>query len=205
MRLEAPLAVITPTVDGDVLAVLSRAETAFTPPLVQSLIGRHSVEGVRRALNRLAEQGIVDTDRAGRYVMYRLNREHLAAAAIIELANLRTTLLERIREHVGAWPLPARLVMLFGSAATGRMRADSDIDVFVVGDDLYADDDQWFDQIGELERVVSRWTGNDTRVLAYTVNELGRPGDQVIDDITRDGIKISGDVGLLRHRPDARS
>jgi len=35
--------------DGDVLAVLARAEAAFTAPKVQRLLERHSVPGVRRA------------------------------------------------------------------------------------------------------------------------------------------------------------
>ncbi len=118
MLLQAPLAVVTPTIDGDVLAVLARAEASFTPPQVQAIVGRHSTEGVRKALKRLVAQGIVDADRVGNAVNYRLNREHLAAPAIIELANLRTTLLDRVAEHVDAWPVPARLVMLFGSAAT---------------------------------------------------------------------------------------
>ena len=33
---------ITPTVDGDVLMVLARAEAAFTPPEVHRLIGARS-------------------------------------------------------------------------------------------------------------------------------------------------------------------
>jgi predicted nucleotidyltransferase len=196
MLLDSPLAVITPTVDGDVLAVLARADASFTPPNVQSLIGRHSVEGVRKALQRLAEQGIVDADRVGNAVNYRLNRDHLAARPIIELANMRQALFDRISDRVQAWPLPARLVMLFGSAATGAMRTDSDIDLFVVGNDEDVGRDAWQTQVGELERTVSRWTGNDTRALEYRVGDLRRR-DPVVDDIRRDGIVISGDRSLL--------
>jgi predicted nucleotidyltransferase len=197
MLLDSPLAVITPTVDGDVLAVLARADASFTPPTVQALIGRHSVEGVRKALHRLVEQGIVDADRVGNAVNYRLNRDHLAAGPIIELANLRTALFDRISDRVQTWSLPARLVMLFGSAATATMRTDSDIDLFVVGNDDDVGRDAWQTQVGELEAVVSRWTGNDTRVLEYSVGDLKHRRDPVVHDIRRDGIVITGDRSLL--------
>lgn len=197
MILDSPLTVITPTVDGDTLAVLARADASFTPPNVHALIGRHSVDGVRRALNRLVEQGIVDADRVGNAVNYRLNREHLAAQPIIELANLRSALFDRIGDRVEAWRLPARLVMLFGSAATSTMRADSDIDLFVVGDDDDVSTDAWQSQVGELERAVSRWTGNDTRVLTYGIGDLRRRHDPVVDDIRSEGIVIAGDRSLL--------
>lgn len=197
MLLGSPLAVITPTVDGDVLAVLARADASFTPPNVQALIGQHSVEGVRKALHRLVQQGIVDADRVGNAVNYRLNRDHLAAGPIIDLANLRTTLFDRISDRVQTWPMPARLVMLFGSAATGTMRTDSDIDLFIVGNDDDVGRDAWQTQVGELERAVSRWTGNDTRVLEYRTSDLKRRRDPVVDDIRRDGILISGDRSLL--------
>lgn len=197
MLLNSPLAVITPTVDGDVLAVLARADASFTPPQVHALIGQHSVDGVRRALNRLVEQGIVDADRVGNAVSYRLNRDHLAAPSIVELANMRTALFARISGHVQVWSRPVRLVMLFGSAATATMRTDSDIDLFVVGDDDDVSTDAWQSQVGELERAVSRWTGNDTRVLTYGIGDLRRRHDPVVDDIRSEGIVIAGDRSLL--------
>lgn len=204
MLLQSPLAVVTPTVDGDVLAVLARAEASFTPPQVRAIIQRHSVEGVRKALNRLVDQGIVKAERVGNALNYRLNRDHLAARPIVELANLRTALFDRIRQRVDAWSLPARLVMLFGSAASGTMRAESDIDLFIVGNDADLGSDTWHDQVGELERVVCRWTGNDTRVLQYGVGDLDHLHDRVVDDIRRVGIVISGDRSLLdRNRRNA--
>ena len=201
MLLQSPLAVVTPTVDGDVLAVLARATASFTPPQVQAILQRHSVEGVRKALNRLVDQGIVDAERVGNAVNYRLNRDHLAARPIVELANLRTALFDRISEHVRDWSLPARLVMLFGSAASGTMRTDSDIDLFVVGNDADLGRDTWQGQIGELERVVSRWTGNDARVLQYGLGDLDHLHDPVVGDIWRDGIVITGDRSLLNRNP----
>ena len=60
MLLDRPMLTISPTIDGDVLSVLARADAAFTAPKVQRLLERHSVPGVRKVLNRLVEQGIVN-------------------------------------------------------------------------------------------------------------------------------------------------
>ncbi|HYN32183.1 MAG TPA: nucleotidyltransferase domain-containing protein [Ilumatobacteraceae bacterium] len=198
MLLHRPLLTVTPTVDGDVLNLLARADAAFTAPKVQRLLERHSVPGVRKVLNRLVEQGIVNADQVGRTLSYRLNRDHLAAAPIVQLAHLDAALVERIRTAVTTWDQAPLLVMLFGSAATGRMRVDSDIDVFVVGHEPGDASDLWRAQISELELDIRRWTGNDARVLAYTVDDLTHTNDVVVDDIARDGILIAGDRALLR-------
>lgn len=199
MQLHRPLSCVTPTVDGDVLAVLARASAEFTAPQVHRAIGAHSVAGVRLVLARLAEQGIVNTRPAGRATLYSLNREHLAADAVIQLANLRDRLLTRISDAASQWTIPAELVMLFGSAAGSSMRPDSDIDLLVVRPaDVGASDDAWRHQLASLEDAVSRWTGNDARVLEYGVNELTGPTPRgVIDDIVRTGIHITGNRAAL--------
>ena len=198
MQLDRPLATVTPTVDGDVLAVLALADAAFTPPEVHRLVDRHSVSGVRNALNRLVEQGVVEAETVGRAVRYQLNREHLAAAAVTELANLRSVLVERIRSLVSTWDVPPVLVMIFGSAANGAMRTDSDIDLFAVADEPNVTNRHWRAQIAELEASVGRWTGNDVRTLEYSTGDLSHPDDPVIADIARHGIVVVGDRELLR-------
>lgn len=89
MQFDRPFLALTPTVDGDVLQVLSGAEASFTPGEVQRLLGRHSIAGVRLTLKRLTEQGIVLAAPAGRAVMYRLNRDHVLASAIIEMSQAK--------------------------------------------------------------------------------------------------------------------
>lgn len=198
MILDRPFLTVSPTVDGDVLTVLAQAEAAFTAPKVQTLIGRYSVPGVRKALNRLVEQGAVSAERSGRTVRYWLNRDHVASNAIVELAHLSDSVVDRIRVAVAAWPVQPVLVSMFGSAARGEMGLDSDIDLFVVGTASLVDDDRWADQIAELERLVSDWTGNDARVLAYSTSELVCGNDPVVNSIERDGVHIAGDRSVLR-------
>lgn len=199
MQLDRPLAAITPTVDGDVLLVLARADAEFTPATVQRLCGRHSVDGVRKALHRLSEQGIVTARTAGRAVMYSLNRQHLLAPSIIELAEANRELARRITAQVDAWRLEPVLVAIFGSAASGEMRVDSDIDLLVVRpDDVDPDEELWRTQINDLERAVTAWTGNDARVLEFSLTEVHRrPNERVLKDAVDHGIAVVGEFSAL--------
>jgi predicted nucleotidyltransferase len=201
MELQRPFRVVTPTVDGDVLAVLAGADAEFTPPQVHRLIGDWSVEGVRKALDRLAAQGIVTHRVAGRAGLYRLNRQHLAAAAIQAIAGQRDELLVRLKGQLTAWRPRPEYAALFGSAATGGMSVESDVDLFIVRpDEVDPDSPPWRDQIDSLERVVTAWTGNDARVLEYTASECVagvREGDAVLADIAREGIRVIGTASLL--------
>jgi predicted nucleotidyltransferase len=200
MQMDRPFAAVTPTVDGDVLNVLARAEAEFTPPAVHRVIGRHSVDGVRRSLQRLASQGVVSVRPIGRALAYSLNRRHLAWPAIEHLSRLREELVGRITAAVGGWEIKPELVALFGSAAVGPMRTDSDVDVLAVRPDRVDDGDiVWRTQIGALESEVHSWTGNDCRVLEFALDEVKRTrkDERVLNDIARHGIAAFGDIGLL--------
>lgn len=202
MQLHQPLRVVTPTVDGDVLAVLAQADAGFTPPQVHRLIGRHSEAGVRKALQRLARQGLVEAQRIGQAVVYSMNRRHLAAPYVTALARLFDELLERVREVVGGWAVKPEFVALFGSAARHEMRPDSDIDLLVVRpDSVPADLSQWREQLDELAERVTAWTGNDARVLELRREDVAvgmRDGEPLYDDLQRDAIRLLGPADYLR-------
>jgi hypothetical protein len=205
VQLDRPLQVVTPTVDGDVLTALAGADAAFTGRGVHQLIGRHSAEGVRRALERLARQGIVQVAVAGPSKLYTLNRDHLAAQHIVALARLREEFLDLLRQRLADWEIRPAYAALFGSAAGRDMRTDSDIDVFVVRPDSVASGDgDWAGQLQDLARDGSRWTGNDLRIFEMSEAEvkLGAGGhDRVLSDIRDRGIRLVGPANYLRARP----
>ena len=202
MNLDRPFRVITPTVDGDVLSVLAGADASFTPPQVRDLIGDHSIEGVRRSLNRLVREGVVTSSRVGQAFAYRLNRGHLAAPAVVAMAGLRVEFLSRVSSLVGSWRVGCEFAALFGSAATKRMTAESDIDLFVVRPNATdTENDRWRDQLDTLVTEIAAWTGNDARVLEMNASETQRglrSSDRVLLDIRRHGIRLHGDVGYLQ-------
>lgn len=202
MQLDRPIQVITPTVDGDVLAALARADAAFTGRAVHRLVGRYSVEGVRRALERLARQGIVVVTTAGPSKLYRLNREHLAAPYVIGLAQLAEEFIGRLRGQLSGWQTQPAYAALFGSAATRQMRSDSDIDVFVVRpDSVPAGDACWSRQLDQLADDGSAWTGNDLRILEMSEADARLRlvnNDQIVGDVAAHGIRLAGPSGYLR-------
>jgi hypothetical protein len=207
VQLERPFQVITPTVDGDVLLALARARAAFTGRGLHRVIGRHSVDGVRKAVERLARQGIVDVVVAGPSKLYSLNRQHLAAAHIVALAQLRDELIDRFWHSLASWTIKPAYAALFGSAAGGQMRADSDIDVFIMRPaGVQAEDDAWAAQLDGLSRDGSRWTGNDVRVLEMSEDDakLGPMDNEVLRDIRDHGIRLAGPAGYLAAMADGQ-
>ena len=197
MQLNKPFTTVTPTLDGDVLAVLASAEVTFTISQIQRIITTASGEGIRKVLTRLTAQGVVLHDQVGRTNTYRLNTEHLAAEPIMALSRLASTFLTRLEEHLDEWGPELAYAAVFGSAATGRMKLDSDIDLFLVrASDSGSDgDDVWEQRVTELGRLVTAWTGNDGRIVEYTEDELhaaAAAGEPLLDDVSKQGLTVAG-------------
>lgn len=170
-----PTQVMTPTLDGPVLTVLVRAQRELTGLEVHRLCSRGSVDGVRRVLHRLVDQGVVQARPAGGALLFSLNRDHLAVPAITQLTDLRGELWRRLRELVAGWAQPPVHCGVFGSAARGDGDEGSDIDLLVVRpDELDGEDPEWVAQLDNLRRQVRAWTGNDLQVIELSVRELRR-------------------------------
>lgn len=201
MELGRPLATITPTLDGDVLAVLARSDVTFTTGQLHRVLTQNSEEGIRKVLLRLVKQGVVHSDRVGNAFTYRLNRDHLAAEYIIGLAGLQGKLLKQIEDRLEAWKLPPVYAAVFGSAARGSMTADSDLDLLLVR----PDDDRdalWETQVNDLAADVTRWTGNDTRPLEFTASELASRGsdEPVLRAVLDHGLTVAGNRAWLNRQ-----
>lgn len=193
MNLQRPFQVVGPTLDGDVLTLLARADRSLTGRAIEREIPA-SHGGVRRALQHLVAEGIVRRESAGRAFLYRLNREHLAAPWIEGLASLRLELIERLRQTISGWQLPPDASVLFGSAGRGEAGARSDIDLLVIRPaGVDADDPLWREQVGTLQSAAVSWTGNDVRVLEYGAGEL-EDGEPVLDTAATEGVELYGSL-----------
>lgn len=195
MQLNKPFATVTPTLDGAVLTVLASADVTFTISQIQRILTTASGEGIRKVLTRLTAQGVVLHDQVGRTNTYRLNTEHLAAEPIMALSQLTSTFLNRLEEHLGRWGAELKYAALFGSAATGQMTPDSDIDLFLVRAATFDHDDVWEQQVAELARQATAWTGNDGRIVEYTEDELraaAAAGEPLLEDVSKQGLTVAG-------------
>lgn len=201
MQLNRPFATVTPTLDGDVLAVLATSEMTFTITQIQRILTTASGEGIRKVLTRLTAQGVVLHDQVGRTNTYQLNTEHLAAEPIIALSRITATFLNRLENHLEGWGDALKYAAVFGSAATGRMTLDSDIDLLLVRasdpEDRNNDaaPDTWDQRVTELGRLVTAWTGNDGRVVEYTQDEIraaAAAGEPLLNDVAREGLTVAG-------------
>lgn len=197
MQLNKPFAAVTPTLDGDVLAVLASADAAFTIGQVHRMLATASAEGIRKVLNRLAVQGVVLHDKVGRTNTYRFNTEHLAAEPIMALARLHSEFLKRLEEHLQGWGGALAYAAVFGSAATGQMRIDSDIDLLLVraSDSGSGDSDLWDSRVTEVARCITAWTGNDGRIVEYGADDFraaAAAGEPLLRDIAKQGLTVAG-------------
>ncbi|HWH46063.1 MAG TPA: nucleotidyltransferase domain-containing protein [Thermoleophilaceae bacterium] len=202
MDFRRPLRVVTPTLEGDVLRVMAGADAEFTGGEVHRLVEHGSRDGVRDALDRLVDQGVVLCRPAGRAHLYRFNREHVAAPWIEGLAGVRQQLLERLRSEIEGWAVQPVAAAVFGSVARGEAGPESDLDVFLVRPASADEDTGWDEQVAALAAAVTRWTGNDARPLEFREDELaaGAGDEPVLRDVLEHGIEIGGSLRALRRR-----
>lgn len=62
-----------------------------------------------------------------------------------------------------------------------------------------SDEDVWDRQVADLGGLVSRWTGNDARLMTVSVSELkGAAGDPVMVSIRDEGLTLWGEASWFR-------
>lgn len=170
-----PSSAVCPTLDGPVLAVLAATTKALSAREIARLVTRGSFEGVRRALLRMTEHGLVLVDEAGNATLYMLNRSHVAAPAVELLVGLRVEFLRRITEAIVGWELAPVHASVFGSAARGDGDTSSDIDVFLVRPRrVPADDAVWRAQTDQLAEQIHAWSGNHLGLAEVSETDLQR-------------------------------
>ena len=201
MQVQSPFLAITRSLDGAVLDSLVRARA----PMSIAEIARsteNSYAGVRSCVLRLTAQGTVRASPAGKLTLFSFNDEHILAQAIREIVGAKSRLWDRITTLITElFADPPVYAAVFGSAATGSMRDDSDIDVYLERPKR-ADHDRFEVDAESLAWQVSRLTGNEVRPLIYGEEEVsGAMADQrVLADIARDGVTVAGDAADFRAR-----
>lgn len=197
MNLSHSFSTVCPGARGGVLVVLAHTEKPLTGRTVAALTQPHaSLRTVQVTLDDLVLHGVVLREHVGRAHLYTLNRNHLAAPAVLALANLRHELLARMQTEVSTWVVAPDATWLFGSAARSDAEVDSDIDLLIVRPDRVEDGDQyWLQQVATMSEHVHEWTGNSCEVLELSAWELSAAidrGDRLIADLRRDAVHVTG-------------
>ena len=168
--MSAPILDFVPGPRGLLLLALTRLTGRCTGRALAMQAGVPTATSAR-ILADLVEAGLVEASPAGRATLYCLNREHLGARALSQLAGLRFELVTTMRERIALWDPSPVAGWLFGSTARGDGNRDSDIDLLFVAPDG-CDAAQWRLQLGSLADDVERWTGNQVQMIDHTVSSF---------------------------------
>lgn len=198
MDLSSPLRSIAPSLDSAVLEILAGTESAMGASRIASLSKRGTRAGQLPVLNRLVDHGLVLAEPANQGFLYRLNRDHVLASAILAAVDARAEIMRRLTAAIEALrPEPVHASM-FGSFARREAHEESDIDLLViVAEDTDEHASSWTDQMRRLEEEVLLWTGNRLECVTLTHSRLA--------DVANAGEHIVSrwiDEGATLHGPD---
>jgi predicted nucleotidyltransferase len=190
--LSEPALSVIPGVTGSVLAALARSNEPLTGRTVaERAKPLASQKGVALVLTHLVDAGVVDRVDKGRSGLFSLNREHLAAAAIVAIATLRERCLADMRSTLTSWKPKAVSATVFGSFARGDGTTTSDIDLLLVAPSNPSR--RWSEQVLELTAAVGRWTGNPLNVIQIAGDDLGAYAQEAfVGSAIQEGITVSG-------------
>ncbi|TPW72901.1 nucleotidyltransferase domain-containing protein [Schumannella sp. 10F1B-5-1] len=192
MDIESPLRTIASPVEAEALRILAGADTEFSVQQLHRLANPASLFGMRKALTRLADAGLVDQVAHGRSNFYRGNRSHVLWPAVESAVAARVVFLERLRASIAR--RSGLLAYLYGSVARGESVAASDVDVLLIFDDGTARGSM-ADVADELSSEIRTWTGNEGQIYSTTRSELRESvsrADPIVDSFRRDAIALAG-------------
>ena len=195
MNLSSPVTSLVPSLDGAVLEVLAGTEAPLGASQIQRLARRGARSGVHRVLDRLVEHGLVTATPTNVGHVYRLNREHVLADAILSAVGARTEFQQRLADACVALTPPVASAALFGSTARRESDPNSDVDLVLVvsGEDSLTD--AWDEQIRRLEDQVMVWTGNRLECLVLTVAHVGNlvaTHEPIVASLQQDALTLAG-------------
>lgn len=195
MDVSKPYTAISPGIDIELLVELSRSTEPRSGRALARRVGR-SQTGVRHALEQLVNQGLVLRSEAAPSYVFTLNRDHLLAGVVEQLAGIRLELINRLKDAISSWDVKPIHASMFGSAARGDGDTTSDIDIFLVRPEEVDDEDPaWRDQIDDLSDRVLAWTGNHAGVIDVGEADVGaflKEKRPVLGNIAEDAIDLAG-------------
>jgi predicted nucleotidyltransferase len=195
MDFRRPVEALIPDAQGRILGTLARTTEELTLTTLADLSGV-SLAHAARIVPRLVDLGVVERREVPPAVLVRLVPDHLAARAVLALADLREAFYEELRENSrNLDPAPVN-VTLFGSFARGDDDAASDVDVVLVRPSAISEDDpEWSESIARWEAHVRRISGNAVNRIEVAEDEVAkvmRSRRPLWQSIRREGVTLQG-------------
>jgi DNA-binding transcriptional ArsR family regulator len=123
---------------------------------------------VRQELKRLSRLGVVEARRDGNRTYYHANARHPLYPDIRNLVLKTSGLVDLLREALAPLGHPGvRLAFVFGSLANGSDKAESDVDLFLIGATSLR-------QLSRLLSAVSAKVGREVNPHVFTAEEFKR-------------------------------
>jgi predicted nucleotidyltransferase len=123
--------------------------------------------GIGRELRKLVELGLLSSRIVGRQRMFSLNREYPVFEEIASIIRKTVGVMEALREALMPLGPRIKLAYIYGSYARGTMRADSDIDLMVVGSATL------LDVVGAISGISERF-GREINPTVFSAKEYRR-------------------------------
>ena len=197
-----PVEAVIPGAQGRIVGVLARTSGELNLRTIARLSGV-SVAQASRVVPGLIALGLVERREAPPSALFRFVPEHVAAGAVLALADARRLVLDEIgRTASGLDPVPVSVVV-FGSFARGEAVGESDLDLVLVRPDVVGEDDAgWRAGVEAWIDRVRRFTGNRVELLEVAEHDaarLLRSRKPLWLDVRRDGILVLGrELALLK-------
>jgi predicted nucleotidyltransferase len=119
-----------------VLALIfgSPERSFYTSEIVRTV--NSGTGAVERELSRLQRSGLVDVEHIGNQKHYRANPNSPVFGELQSIVFKTIAIKEQLRKSLERYAERIKIAFVFGSVASQTDRADSDIDVLIVGDEL---------------------------------------------------------------------
>jgi predicted nucleotidyltransferase len=142
--------------------------------------------GVGRELRKLEELGLLSSRRVGSQRMFSLNRDYPVFEEIAAIIRKTAGVMEALREALMPLGPRIKLAYIYGSYASGTMRADSDIDMMVVGSATL------LDVVSAIDGISERF-GREINPTVFSAKEYRRELNRKTGFIhaTHFGVKIA--------------
>ena len=159
-----PVEALIPGAQGRILGALARAGAPLNLRTLARLAGI-SPGQASRVLPRLVELGIVRRTEVPPSALFELPERSFGAQLVHQLSDAHGALLRELRTTASKLrPAPASVV-LFGSAAAGEARVESDIDLLIVRPANDVDDAAWTTSLMKWVSRIREFSGNPVNLV----------------------------------------